>query len=182
MKIKISQNPYWARLGIILVISLVFTLAFNEITYRFQKEPADRSPQTITLVIPPGTAQRIQAGEQVTNLVQGTVFVIGDVLEVKNEDSVSHQLGPVWVPPGTTGTLTLEKVNKGSFACSFQSSHYFGLEVRPATTLGTRLAGLFLTFPTLGALLYLYSLAAYPLRKDASQEPTHVSSQQERSA
>jgi len=38
------------------------------------------------------------------------------------------------------------------------------VEGRPATDLSVRLVALFLTAPTLGVLLYLYSLAIYPVK------------------
>jgi hypothetical protein len=92
------------------------------------------------------------------------VFVVGDVLEVRNEDAVGHQLGPTWTPPGAVSKLVMEQASRTAADCSFSSSGAMGLDVRPATTMGTRLTGLFLTMPTLAVLLFLYSLAAYPIR------------------
>jgi len=60
--------------------------------------------------------------------------------------------------------MVLDKAKKMSVSCSFQSSRYLGLDIRPATTIGTRIAGLIVTAPTLAALLFLYSLAAYPIK------------------
>ena len=81
---KSTLHVYMVRLGFILVISFVFAFAFNEVTYRLQKEPTDRAPQVIQLVIPQGTAQRIAAGEPVPDIPAEMVFVVGDVLEVIN--------------------------------------------------------------------------------------------------
>jgi hypothetical protein len=156
--------PEWKRLGIILVISTVFALFFNEVTYNMQRDPNDRAPRTVTLVVPPGTAQRIAEGQKVDLLPEDMVFVVGDVLAVQNNDLSPHQLGPVWVPPGSTGSLKLEQADRLSYQCSFESSRYLGLDVRSATTWSTRLAALLLTAPTLGVLLFLYSLAAYPIK------------------
>lgn len=168
MRKKTDLLPYFIRAGIILVVSLVFALLFNEVTYLLQKDPTDRAPRTIELVIPFGTAERVEAGERTPSIPAEMVFVVGDVLEVKNEDTVSHQLGPIWVPPGSTGRLVMENADRLSYSCSFQTDRYLGLEIRPPTTMGTRLTGLFLTVPTLATLLFLYSLAAYPLEKAAA--------------
>lgn len=157
-------QPQLKRIVITTVISLIVAFGFNEITYRMQKDPNDRAPDIITLVIPNGTAARVEAGDGVNLMPEEMVFVVGDVLEVKNEDSVPHQLGPIWVPPNASSSLKMERAQKYSYDCSFQSSRYLGLDVRPATDLGTRLLALFLTAPTLGILLYLYSLAAYPVK------------------
>ena len=100
------------------------------------------------------------------------VFVLGDTLTVRNEDTVNHQLGPIWVPPGTTGSLLLEQAQNVVLSCSFQPSRYLGLDVRQSTTAGIRLIGLVVSVPTLGALIFIYSLLVYPIKpkKPASQE------------
>lgn len=161
---KALLTPALLRLTLITAVSFIFAFAFNEATYAMQKEPTDRAPTTFTVVVPDGTAARLEAGEQMNLLPEEITFVLGDVLEVKNEDSVSHQLGPIWVPPGATSRLNMEKADRFSYSCSFQSNRYLGFEVRPATTWGTRAVALFLTVPTLAVLVFLYSLALYPLK------------------
>jgi hypothetical protein len=160
-----QRHPYLFRLLIVAAISLVFALAFNEITFFMQKGPTDRSPQTIQLVIPAGTAEMVKAGQDEPTIPSQMTFVIGDVLVVKNEDVVSHQLGPVWVPPGATGKLVMNKEDHAAYDCSFTTHKYLGLDVTAATTMGTRLAALLLTAPTIGALLFLYSLAIWPIQR-----------------
>jgi hypothetical protein len=157
-------RPYLIRLAIVLTISLVFALIFNEVTYLLSKDPADRAPKTISLVIPAGTAARIESGEELRIFPDEITFVVGDILEVVNEDSQPHQMGPVFVPPSSTGSMVLSEAKKMSVDCTFQSSRYLGLDIRPATTISTRIAGLVVTAPTLAALLFLYSLAAYPIK------------------
>jgi hypothetical protein len=157
-------KPFLVRFGFIAVIAFMISLAFNEITYAIQKEPTDRAPATFTVVVPHGTDARIKAGEQVSLLPEDITFVVGDVLEVKNNDSVSHQLGPIWTPPGATGKLVMEKATRASYTCSFQSSQYLGFDVRPAVTVSTRITALFLTVPTLAVLVFLYSLAWRPIK------------------
>jgi hypothetical protein len=85
-------------------------------------------------------------------------FVIGDTLVVINQDNVDHQLGPMWVPAGTSASMNLATEESFSLECSFQPTRYFGLDVHPPVTLGTRISGIvFAGFP-LSALFAVYSL------------------------
>lgn len=170
MASKQKLRPYIFRLVIVLVISVIGTAVFNEVVYRMQKEEYDRAPKTITLTIPAGTAKRIEAGQDVPAIPDELIFVIGDVLEVKNEDSVSHQLGPVWVPPGASGSLVMKQAQKFSFACSFQPTRYLGLDVRQATSFGTRLTALAIASPTVSVLFFMYSLLIFPVKGEVQVE------------
>ena len=169
MSEKDKYRKYLNRLSIVFVISVFLVVVFNEIVYRFQKTEYDRAPKTISLVIPEGTADLVDAGEEVAAIPPELVFVLGDVLEVVNEDTVSHQLGPIWVPPGASGSLVMERVNNYSYSCSFQTSRYLGLDVRQPTTFGTRLIGIGLAAPTLTALVFLYSLLVFPVDKSRGE-------------
>jgi hypothetical protein len=161
-----NASPYVTRLAAIVFISVAVVAIVNEGGYLLQKEKTDRPPKTIQLLIPAGTAERMAAGEAGPAIPDRMVFVMGDVLEVKNEDSMAHQLGPIWVPPGTTGRLDLLEANKFTYSCSFAKSRFLGLDVRPPTTLGTRIAGMAIAAPPTVAILFLYSLVAFPVKTD----------------
>lgn len=163
-------TPYIKRLLITFGLSFVFVVAFTEISHFFQRDDSDRAPETITIVIPEGTAERIEAGDPGPQLPQGMVFVVGDVLEVINQDVVDHQLGPIWVPPGAAGNLTLEYAEKYSYSCSFAPSRYLGLDVREPTTLATRITALSISVPTTTAFVFIYSLAAVPVKSPAKKK------------
>lgn len=163
MKKKNSLRPYLFRFGLILVVSTVFVALFNEAVFLLQKDQHDRAPQTIELVIPAGTAARIEAGEDDPTIPAEMIFVIGDTLLVRNEDIASHQLGPVWVPAGATASLAMSEPAKLAYSCSFSTSRYLNLDVRQPTTLGTRMTALFLAAPTMTALLFIYSLLVFPV-------------------
>jgi hypothetical protein len=168
---KNSQyRPYLKRLALIFSVCLVLVTAFNEITYLFQKDSADRTPQIIQIIIPAGTARRVAAGEPVPSIPPGLTFVAGDVLEVINQDQTDHQLGPLWVPAGSTASLAMDVPEKLSVACTFQADKVFDLEVRSVTTYGDRIKALALSVPTTTALVFLYSLAAAPIEGKASQK------------
>lgn len=163
MKKSNPLRPYLLRLGLILALSIAFVAIFNEAVFLLQKDQHDRSPQTIELVIPAGTAARVEAGEDDPAIPEEMVFVMGDTLLVRNEDSASHQLGPVWVPAGATASLAMGEAAKLAYSCSFSTSRYLNLDVRQPTTLGTRLTALILAAPTMTALLFLYSLLVFPV-------------------
>jgi hypothetical protein len=84
--------------------------------------------------------------------------VVGDTLVVVNRDEVDHQLGPLWIPAGTSASLNLDTEENYILDCSFQPAKVFGMDVLQPVTLGTRLTGiLFAGFP-LGALFAVYSI------------------------
>jgi hypothetical protein len=163
MKKTNPLGPFLLRFGIILAVSTIFVAIFNEAVFLLQKDEHDRAPQTIELVIPAGTATRVEAGEDDPAIPAEMVFVMGDTLLVRNEDSASHQLGPVWVPAGATASLAMTEPAKLAYSCSFSTSRYLNLDVRQPTTLGTRLTALLLAAPTMTALLFIYSLLVFPI-------------------
>ena len=171
MSEKTKYRPYLIRLGIIFAICLALVAAFNEITYYFQRDISDRSPQSVPILIPKGTAERIAAGEPEPSIPESLVFVAGDVLEVTNEDVTSHQLGPLWIPAGGTASLALDVPQKTQYSCTFQSSKYFEIDVRKPTNWGDRIIGLTLAAPTISALVFLYSLAAAPINPSTKKKP-----------
>ena len=160
-----EYRPYLLRLVVIFLISLAMMLIITEGAFLLQRDETDRAPKTIQIVIPEGASQSVEAGEDVISLPEGSVFVLGDVLEVVNQDTVNHQLGPIWVPPGAVGSLMLDEANEYSYTCSFVPSQYLGFDVRQPTTWTTRLVGLGISVPTTTAFLFLYSFLVFPVKK-----------------
>jgi hypothetical protein len=157
------------RIGISLALGLAIAWIIAEGSFAILKDTSDRAPSRVELVIPAGTADKVAAGQAVPSLPADMVFVVGDTLVVKNQDTTSHQLGPIWVPPGTSASLNLDTANRYSYACSFQPSQYLGLDVRSRVTMATRvIAILFAGIPT-GAMLAVYSLVAFPLKPNMNQ-------------
>jgi hypothetical protein len=110
------------------------------------------------LVIPPGAAESVANGTAPPSIPEDMNFVVGDTLVVVNQDEVDHQLGPLWIPPGTSASLDLDTEQNYILQCSFQPTKIFGLDVQEPVTFGTRLTGiLFAGFP-LGALFAVYSV------------------------
>ena len=152
------------RIGISIILGITLAAITTEVAYQLLKRE-NREPQRVELVIPAGTAARIENGETPPGIPDDMTFVVGDTFVVVNQDKVDHQLGPLWIPPGTSASLNLDTEENYILECSFQSTSIFGLDVRQPVTLGTRLTGiLFAGFP-LGALFAVYSILLTPDKK-----------------
>lgn len=145
------------RVLISLAIGLVIGAAVSEIPFIFLRETA-RPPQVIEILIPNGTAERVARGEVPPTIPTSMIFVTGDTLVVKNEDISDHQLGPLWIPAGTSASLSLNIVESYAYTCSFQPTKYIDLDVREPLTIGTRIYGILFAGLPLGGLLALYSI------------------------
>jgi len=152
-----QTHPIVKRIVISLLIGLAAGAAISEITFLFLKETA-RPPETIILTIPAGTAENVARGEQPPSLPDKMTFVVGDALIVRNQDTVDHQLGPLWIPSGAEANLQLGNVESLAFECSFQTSNYMGIDVREPVTLATRLYGIIYAGLPLGVLIAVYSM------------------------
>jgi hypothetical protein len=161
-------HAFARRFIILLLVSMAAVLMFSEGFYRLIRTDSERAPQTFEITIPAGTAERITAGEPGPE-IPNTVFVVGDTLLVHNQDSVSHELGPIWLPPGTSGSLTLGEANDFIYNCSFQSTQYLGLTVRQATTWTARFSALWYGTPPILMFLLVYSFVLFPIKQ--GEEP-----------
>jgi hypothetical protein len=164
-----SRAEIFRRIAWAMLIGLVIGAGVNELTFAFLRE-SSRPPQTVELVIPRGTAEMVARGEQPPTLPSSMTFVAGDVLLIRNEDTVAHQMGPLWIPAGSEARLTLETT--GSFAdqCSFQSTNYLNFDVREPLTAWTRLRGILMSGVPLGILLALYAVVAWPGKGESEKE------------
>jgi len=140
-----------------IALGVLLAAITSEVAYQVLKRE-NREPERIELIIPAGTAESVASGQVPPTIPEDMSFVVGDTLVVVNQDNVDHQLGPLWVPPGTSASLNLDTEQKYAFECSFQPTKYFGIEVRQPVTLGTRITGiLFAGFP-MSALFAVYGI------------------------
>jgi hypothetical protein len=144
-----------------LMIGMLAAGLVSELGFYLQ-DTTSRAAQTIELVIPLGAREMALQHESV--LPDSMEFVVGDVILVRNEDTVAHTFGPLYVPAGTSASLTLNQPENLSYTCSFQPTQAFGLDVREPLTLATRLQGILLAGIPMGILLAVYSLVAWPLK------------------
>ena len=165
-------RPYLLRLGATFVVSLIAVVLISEIGIRLQNENTARAPKTFELLIPEGTAAQVAAGNEAPGIPSEMNFVLGDVLLVRNEDSVTHTLGPLLIPAASSAQMPLDEAENLALSCSFTPSKYLGIEIRTPTTLDTRLTALSFAVPPTTAILFVYSLLAFPLdgKKDSKKE------------
>jgi len=160
-----SRNQTIKRIIYSLLLGLLLGAVISEIPFLFLQETA-RPPEQITLVIPNGTAEQVERGEQPPTIPENMVFVVGDTLTVKNEDSVDHKLGPLWIPKNSSAQLLLDQEESLAYECSFQPGKYLGLDVQEPLTIGTRVYGIIYAGLPLGVLIALYSLVMPSKKKE----------------
>ena len=79
---------------------------------------AINSGSTFAVVIPAGTGEAIDAGEPVDAVPAVIELNVGDTLEIVNNDTRPHVLGPWTVLPGEEVTYTFDQAEDFSAACS----------------------------------------------------------------
>ena len=152
------------RILLSIGLGLLIGGLISEVPFIFLREAA-RAPRQIVLTIPPGTAAEVARGEQPPSIPQNMTFVVGDTLVVKNEDSVDHKLGPLWIPASSSAQLPLDQEESFAYECSFQPGNYFGLDVQEPLTNGTRIYGIIYVALPLSILIALYSILIPPKKK-----------------
>ncbi len=145
------------RITLSFLIGFTIAALTTEISYRLQRRE-NREAKRIEIVIPAGTAEKVAKGQKPPEIPQEMQFVLGDVLVVINQDTVPHQLGTLWVPPGHSASLVLGNVENLALECSFQPTRYFGLDVREPVTWRTRLSGILFAGIPLGGLFAVYGI------------------------
>lgn len=158
------------RFIISLVIAFLFGFFISETSFQILTKNTEREVEDYQIIIPIGTAKRIENGFPIPSIPDSMVFFEGDRIIVKNEDEISHQLGPIWVPAGSTGTLALEKPQIYSLACTFQPTKLMGLEVRQRLTNDIRFQGILAIGLPSGILLWLFSIVIFPLESKIREE------------
>lgn len=157
------------RILVSMLIGIAIGILINEVTYLFLRETA-RAPKVIELVIPAGTADSIAHGKTPPSIPDSMTFVVGDTLLVRNDDTADHELGPLWIPAGTSASLPLNSVQSYAYDCSFQKGNYFGLDVREPLTTSTRLYGILYSGLPLGILIALYAIILPAKKKNDPQK------------
>lgn len=93
--------------AVVLVVAgfIVATVAIN-------------SGSTFAVVIPAGTGEAIDAGDSVDAVPAVIDLNVGDTLQIVNNDTRPHVLGPWTVLPGEEVTYTFDQAEDFSAACS----------------------------------------------------------------
>lgn len=80
-------------------------------------------------LIPAGTADRIEAGEEVEIVPQELVMETGESIRIVNDDDVGHVVGVFYVGAGETLTQRFDTPGELSGECSVHPSGSFTLRV-----------------------------------------------------
>jgi len=166
-----SRRKLFFRLVLSLGIAFLFGLIVSEISFNALTKNTERESQIFEILIPPNTAQRVEMGYPIPSIPEEMIFFEGDKIIVTNDDTVSHQLGPIWVPAGSSGTLTLDSPKSYSLACTFQPSKVMGLEVRPRLTNNIRFQGILAIGLPSGILIWLFSIVIFPIDSQNDKVP-----------
>jgi hypothetical protein len=158
-------TPYIKRFLLSALSALLFVGVINETAHLIQRSKTDRPPETVELLIPNGTAEQVAAGETPPAIPEELTFVIGDKLLVTNHDDVPHELGPLFIPAGTSASLNMDDANKYTLGCTFTPSKYLDFNVNPRTTSRSRLTAFALTGPPTAMFFFVYSLLVFPMKK-----------------
>jgi hypothetical protein len=163
----IRRSMLW-RFTFAMLLGMLFGWGISEGAFALLRNSADREPTRVELTIPAGTASLVAGGTASQALPEKLLFVAGDVLVINNQDTVSHQLGPLWIPPGSTASLNLIQPNEYSYSCSFQPSRYQNLDVRARVTLWVKIQAMLAIGIPSGIMLGLYSLVVITSDKHSS--------------
>ncbi len=148
-----------------MLIGLLLGIVISEVSFYLLNNGETRPPKVVELDIPAGTGARVARGEADPTLPSSMIFVAGDTLLVKNGDSVPHQLGPLFIPPGSSASMNLNLEQDYAFACSFQPNKYLGLSVQSPLNPLTRVVGILEAGLPMGLLIALYAVFAVPQKK-----------------
>ncbi len=168
MKMKYSQ--VLRRIGWSMLIGLLIGVVVSEVSFDLLNDGSTRPPKLVVLDIPKGTAIRVAQGQATSSLPTSMNFVVGDRLQVNNHDVVAHQLGPLFIPAGTSASMNLSSEQGYNLLCSFQPSKYLQLTVLPPLTIWTRIIGVLETGLNVGFLIAVYAVFAMPHKEKVVRE------------
>lgn len=86
--------------------------------------------ETIVVDVPPGTAERLAAGERVELLPRTLQVSVGDRLEIHNRDEVVHQVGPYDVAAGQSLAQTFTTPGTLEGLCTLHESGQVTIVIR----------------------------------------------------
>ncbi len=89
-----------------------------------------RGSRDLRIVVPPGTMERIEAGEQVELLPRVLEVRVGDRLVIVNDDDATHQVGPYLVGPGQRLEQRFTRPGRIEGLCTLHPSGEVAIVVR----------------------------------------------------
>ncbi len=87
---------------LVLLLATSFLVACSEENSGFSVGSAGDGPADYSFLIPAGAGERFDAGDPLEILPQDLPVVVGEVIEIVNEDDRGHLVGPFYVAAGET--------------------------------------------------------------------------------
>jgi len=128
MQSSFSYSP--RRLAAIVAALLLGGLAWAALA------PVEAISRDEVFEIPPGTAARRLAGEELEILPQTIRLGVNDVLVLKNADKAPHIFGPTLIMPGQTFRLPFRQASIYSFLCTAHADGQLNVIVEAAPASG----------------------------------------------
>lgn len=108
-----SRGPLVLTLVLVLLVA-VATVAFIAL----QDDEAD-----LTVVIPEGTGELVDQGDDVDLLADEVAMDAGDTLAITNDDDRIHQIGDVVIEPGQTEELEFPSTGRFVYTCTIRPNN-----------------------------------------------------------
>lgn len=168
MSKKLRFNDVLKKVLLSLLAGILLSWAVSEIAYFILKTGETRPPKKVELTIPRGTAELVAQGRAALPIPSRMFFVVGDTLQVNNQDIVPHQFGALYIAAGSSASMLLDTAQNYTYSCSFCPGQYIGVAVNAPLDISTRLIGILQAGVPMGFLIALYTIFAVPSRKKLS--------------
>lgn len=166
---------FFARIFLGLAVGVLFGWLLSSLSYQFSEDKTTvREPQTVQIVIPYGTESQMEQGSYSPTIPDSMTFVQDDILIVRNEDTVAHQLGPLFIPSGTSSALKLDTASDYTYSCSFLPKKFIGLNVLQRVTPGLQFQGILAIGLPSGMMLAVYSYMLPGKKKPPVQDKLEI--------
>ncbi len=111
-----SRRRWWTAIAAAVVLELL--VAGAVVAHLADDDGEGGGPNVYTYVVPAGTGQRLQAGEQVLIIPAELQLAVGDRIVVVNHDDRTHAVGPFSVRAGETIGHTFSEAGDFTGICT----------------------------------------------------------------
>lgn len=115
----------------VLIATPVLLILSAVLVWVVVSRDADREPATIQIVVPAGTQDRLDAGEQVVVMPTRLEFRVGDMIRIRNDDDVTQSVGPYVVEAGEEMVLQYGAPGVYEGYCPLSNGERYEIVVEP---------------------------------------------------